>query len=52
MKDSELNRIQLAYLIQLLEDKQDEYSINDRYGLDERALIQLMINKLNAQRGK
>ena len=49
LKDPKLNRIQVAYLIQVLEDTQEALDSRDP---DEHAIIQLMIDKLNASRNK
>ena len=49
MKDPELNRIQVAHLIMLLEDEQEALSGRDP---EEFRILQLMINKLNNSRNK
>ena len=49
IKDPKLNRIQVAYLIQVLEETQEALDGRDH---EEYTIIQLMIDKLNASRNK
>ena len=49
MKDPKLNRIQVAYLLQMLEDTQEALGGRDP---EEFRILQLMINKLNNSRNK
>jgi len=49
IKDPKLNRIQIACLVTILEETQEDLDGRD---LDEYVIIQLMIDKLNASRNK